>query len=303
MQLFYSDCFNIPLPAGHRFPGQKYGMLRESLLRHGVVRQTELLPSPLADIADIEAAHDPAYVEAVVQGGLTASEQRRIGLPWSEWLVRRSLATTGGAIAAARAAIETGFSAQLAGGTHHAHRDFGAGYCVFNDLAAVALTSLRDGRAARVAIIDLDVHQGDGNAAILRDVPGVFILDVYCEKNYPFRKFDPHLSVPLAAGTGDDAYLRALDEALPAVFAFRPDLVLYQAGVDPLREDRLGHLDLSYGGLMARDKMVFEACRKHGVPVSVAIGGGYAEPIEHSVTAYTNTFRAAMAAFRRGRPV
>ncbi len=298
MALFYSDLFNIPLPEGHRFPGHKYGLLRQSLLADGIVRQESLVVSPLAERADIEAAHTPNYVRAVLEGTLSSSDERRIGLPWTPFLARRALATAGGAIAAARQALATGFSGQLAGGTHHAHAAFGAGYCVFNDLAIVALKALRDGWAERVAIIDLDVHQGDGNAAILRDEPGVLILDMYCERNFPFRKVEPHLAVPLEAGLGDADYLRRLADALPAIIDFRPDLVLYQAGVDPLRLDSLGHLDMTHEGLEVRDRMVFEACAASGIPVSVAIGGGYSTPIGASVAAYANTFRAAKAVHR-----
>lgn len=297
MRFFYSDTFNLSLPAGHRFPGQKYGLLRQALIRDGVIGADQLHVSPFASLDEVCAAHDLAYVDAVRSGRLCQRDQRRIGLPWSPSLVERSLATIGGAIAAARCALETGFSAQLAGGTHHAHAGFGAGYCVFNDFAAVAINALRSGLVERVAIIDLDVHQGDGNAAILRGLPGVFILDIYCERNYPFRKVEPHLPVAMAAGTDDAGYLRALADALPAVFDFRPDLVLYQAGVDPLSHDKLGHLDLTDRGLMERDRMVLMACQSRGVPVSLAIGGGYSDPIVHSVAAYANTFRVAKSVY------
>jgi acetoin utilization deacetylase AcuC-like enzyme len=203
----------------------------------------------------------------------------------------------GGAVAAARAALETGFSAQLAGGTHHAHANFGSGYCVFNDFAIAALKALNEGWAERVAIIDLDVHQGDGNAAILGERRDVLILDVYCEKNFPFEKIRPHLPAPLEAGLSDGVYLSLLADLLSEVIAFRPGLVLYQAGVDPLGCDRLGHLDLSYEGLASRDRMVFEACKRAGIPLSLAIGGGYANPISLSVEAYANTFRVAKEVF------
>jgi acetoin utilization deacetylase AcuC-like enzyme len=199
----------------------------------------------------------------------------------------------GGAVEAARAALQLGFAATLAGGTHHAHAGFGSGYCIFNDFAILALKALRDGWAERVAIIDLDVHQGDGNAALLAGRNDVFVFDVYCEKNFPFRKVPAHLAVPLEAGLRDQAYLRRLAGVLPAIAAFRPDLVLYQAGVDPLCHDLLGYLDLSYEGLMARDRLVFQMCRKTGIPLSLAIGGGYASPVALSVKAYANSFRAA----------
>ena len=291
MRVYYSDTFNLPLPEGHRFPGQKYGMLRERLLREGLVAQQELHLSPLAEDSDIARAHDAAYVDAFESGTLGERVMRRIGFPWSEYLVRRTRASTGGAVASARAALADGISGQLAGGTHHAHWDFGAGYCIYNDQAVAALRALAEGWAARIAIIDLDVHQGDGTAAILGDHPSVFVFSMHGEKNFPFRKYESDLDVPLADGIEDDAYLRQLAEHLPAVFPFRPDLVLYQAGVDPLAEDKLGRLALTHDGLMARDEMVLGECARRAIPVAMAIGGGYANPIQPSVEAYANTYR------------
>ncbi len=297
MMFFHSDAYVIPLPEGHRFPGGKYRLLREALLSGGILSETQLHAAPLADIADILAVHGAGYVSAVLGGTLSASEQRRIGLPWSQHLASRVLATVGGAVEAARAALRTGFSAMLAGGTHHAHAGFGSGYCVFNDFAVVALKALREAWTDRVAIVDLDVHQGDGNAALLASRSDISILDMYCEKNFPFRKVLPNLAVPLEPGLEDHAYLARLAEFLPEILSFRPGLVLYQAGVDPLRHDLLGHLNLSYEGLAARDRMVFESCKKAGIPVSLAIGGGYANPVALSVEAYANSFRTAKQVF------
>jgi acetoin utilization deacetylase AcuC-like enzyme len=296
--VFYSDHFDLPLPAGHRFPGSKYGMLRRRLLSEGVLAEASLSPSPAASPDEIAAAHDPAYVEAIRTGAVSETAMRRIGFPWSEHIWTRSAATMGGALAAARRAIADGVSGQLAGGTHHAHYDFGAGYCVFNDFAIVTLTLLRERRAGRVAIVDLDVHQGDGNAAILGGREDIFIFSMHGAKNFPFRKEKSTLDVELADGAGDGAYLAALAEHLPAVWAFRPDLILYQAGVDPLKEDRLGRMALTHAGLIERDRMVLEGAKARGIPVSIAIGGGYAVPIEASVAAYANTWRAARDAFR-----
>lgn len=298
MKVFFSDHFDLSLPPGHRFPGTKYGMLRRRLIEAEILEETALRPSPLAAPEEIAAAHDPAYVDAVRTGTISPSAMRRIGFPWSEHIWRRSQATMGGALAAARAALDDGISGQLAGGTHHAHYDFGAGYCVFNDFAIAALTVLAERRAARIAIIDLDVHQGDGNAAILGGRADVFVFSMHGAKNFPFRKEKSTLDVELPDGAEDDDYLRTLAEHLPAIWAFRPDLVLYQAGVDPLKEDRLGRMALTHQGLMERDRMVLESARAHGVPVSIAIGGGYAQPIEASVEAYANTWRVAHQAFR-----
>lgn len=293
MQFFYSAAHDLPLPAGHRFPGQKYGMLRRKLLSDAIVGAEMLALAPQAGREDLLRAHDAGYVDAFERGTLDAKALRRIGLPWSDHLVRRSRATVGGALAAARSALRTGLSGQLAGGTHHAHRDFGSGYCVFNDFAVTALAVLAKGWVKRVAIVDLDVHQGDGNAAILADEPRVFVFSMHCDSNFPFRKVPSDLDVALPDGTEDAAYLRALHEAMPAVLAFRPELVLYQAGVDPLREDRLGRMNLSLAGLMGRDRLVLSQCSGAGIPVSMAIGGGYADPINATVEAYANTYRVA----------
>lgn len=293
MKVFYSDLFDLNLPAGHRFPGTKYGMLRRLLIEDGVLDEALMTPAQMIDDQSLLRAHAPEYVDAIDTGSISASAMRRIGFPWSAHIARRARATMGGALAAARSALETGLSGQLAGGTHHAHYDFGSGYCVFNDFAVTALSLLNEARVRRIAIIDLDVHQGDGNAAILGRREDVFVLSVHGEKNFPFRKFASDLDIALPDGVEDDAYLAALHEALPAVWAFNPDLILYQAGVDPLLEDKLGRMALSHDGLMARDRLVLSQARRRGVPVSMAIGGGYAGPITASVAAYANTWRVA----------
>ena len=298
MLLFYPDTPDLPLPQGHRFPASKYSQLRDRLVGRGVLGDWQFTASPPADIADLERAHAPDYVHAVLAGTLDPVIQRRIGLPWSETLVRRSRATVGGSLAAARQALRDGFSGQLAGGTHHAHRDFGSGYCVFNDLAVAALTLLAEGEIQRIAVIDLDVHQGDGNAALLTGNPGAFVLSLHGDKNFPFRKVPSDLDIALPDGTDDRAYLHALAEALDPIAGFRPDLVLYLSGADPLGSDTLGRLDLTHEGLIERDRLVLEFCRRRGIPVSIAIGGGYADPISDSVDAYENTFKVAHEVFR-----
>ena len=298
MLIFYPDTPDLPLPDGHRFPARKYRLLRDCIAQHRLLGNWKLAPSPLATLRELESAHSPAYVQAVLEGALAPDIQRRIGLPWSETLALRSRATVGGSLAAARQALRDGFSGQLAGGTHHAHRDFGSGYCVFNDLAVAALTLLAEGEVQRVAVVDLDVHQGDGNAALLTGQPGAFVLSVHGDKNFPFRKVPSDLDVALPDGTDDRAYLRALAGALDVITGFRPDLVLYLSGVDPLRSDTLGRLDLSFDGLAERDRFVLEFCRRRAIPVSIAIGGGYASPITDTVEAYANTFRVAREVFR-----
>jgi acetoin utilization deacetylase AcuC-like enzyme len=293
VQFFYPDVPELPLPDGHRFPAGKYRLLKLAIDQERLLGKAQLTASPLATRKQLLRAHSESYLDAMFDGAVAPDIMRRIGLPWSQTLVDRSRATTGGSLAAARAALRDGISGQLAGGTHHAHRDFGSGYCVFNDLAAAALALLDEAEVSRVAIVDLDVHQGDGNAAILGNDPRVFILSIQGAKNFPFHRVPATLDVELPDGTTDEAYLQALEGALEHVVAFRPELVLYLSGVDPLAADSLGRLSLTHKGLMARDRLVFETFRRRGVPVSIAIGGGYAKPIDLSVQAYANTFRVA----------
>ena len=293
MIFFASDQFDLKLPEGHRFPGQKYGMLRRELLATGVLREAQVAASPLAERADVLLAHDEGYVDALEDGSIEARAMRRIGFPWTAQIPLRGRRTVGGQLAAARVALQHGLSGQMAGGTHHAHRGFGAGFCIYNDQAATTLALLAEGLVDRVAIIDLDVHQGDGNAALLAGHPDVFILDVYGEKNFPFRKVAATRNVPLPDGCEDDAFLRAVEAHLTEVWQFGPDIVLYQAGVDPLSSDALGRLSVSFDGLVARDRLVLDGCRRRGIPCCMAIGGGYAKPIEDTVRAYANTYRVA----------
>ncbi len=293
MRFFYPDIPEIPLPPGHRFPAGKYRLLKELVQRERALGSADLAPSPIASREQLLAAHAPGYVQAMLDGTIDKDIVRRIGLPWSEILVQRARATVGGSLAAAREALQHGISGQLAGGTHHAHRDFGSGYCVFNDLAVAALTLLAERAVGRIAIIDLDVHQGDGNSAILGADPRVFILSIQGAKNFPFRRVASTLDVDLPDDTGDDAYLAALNDTLEPILAFRPDLVLYLSGADPLAEDTLGRLSLTHQGLARRDRVVFETFRYRAIPVAVAIGGGYAQPITATVEAYANTFRVA----------
>ncbi len=298
MRFYFPDTPELPLPQGHRFPRSKYRLLKEKLERDGVLEGATLVASPSADDDHILRAHDAAYVAAVANGDLARDAQRLIGLPWSEVLALRARVVVGGALAAAREALATGLSGQLAGGTHHAHRDFGSGFCVFNDLAVTALALIAERRLDRIAIVDLDVHQGDGNAAILAGNAAVLVASVHGERNFPFAKMTSDIDVGLADGTGDDDYLAALMPVLEQVAAFRPELILYLSGADPLVSDTLGRLSLSFAGMIARDRAVFALARRLGVPVSIAIGGGYADPISDTVEAYANTFRAAREVLR-----
>lgn len=293
MPFYFPDTPALPLPEGHRFPAAKYQLLHDASVRERLFDGIGLAPAPAAAMHELALAHDEAYIREVLDGTLAAEAQRRIGIPWSGALRDRSLATVGGALAAARDALDDGIAGQLAGGTHHAHRGFGSGYCVFNDLAVTALKLLADGRVTRVSILDCDVHQGDGTAAILSGVGAVQTISIHGAKNFPFRKVASDLDIDLPDGTGDAAYLTALDRALDAVADFSPDILLYLSGADVLAEDRLGRLSLSLPGLEARDLAVFRFAAARALPVSMAIGGGYAEPIEHSVAGYLATLRAA----------
>lgn len=294
---FYPDTPQLPLPDGHRFPANKYGLLRAKLVGDGVIEEAWLRPGPQATRDELLAAHDGRYVDAIADGSIDPEIMRRIGLPWSEVLAKRSRATVGGTLAAARRALVDGISGQLAGGTHHAHFDFGSGFCTFNDFAVASELLLREGNCERIAVLDVDVHQGDGNGSLLRDNPDVLVISIHGEKNFPFRKVACDIDIGLPDGTEDRAYLGHLADALAAIAAHRPDLMLYNSGVDPLISDRLGRLSLSFDGLAQRDTLVFEFARRHAVPIVIAIGGGYATPIEDSVRAYANTFIAAKTVF------
>jgi acetoin utilization deacetylase AcuC-like enzyme len=293
-RLFYTDKYEIPLPAGHRFPIQKYRLLRDLLAIDG---NFVFEPAPLSDREVIELVHDSAYVSAFLQGALSPQAIRRIGFPWSEGLVKRTLASVGGTLAATREALKTGWGGNLAGGTHHAFRGEGSGFCVFNDIA-IAVQWLRStGQAERIAIVDLDVHQGDGTAQIFQDEPNVLTLSMHCEVNFPFRKQQSKIDIAFAEGVEDEEYLRALQQVLPRVFDFHPELVFFQAGVDPLESDALGKLKLTREGLKARDLAVISAVHDRKLPLVITIGGGYSAPIELTAEAHANTFRIAAAIF------
>ncbi len=293
-RLFYTDQYAIDLPPEHRFPMPKYRTIRELLSADGWF---EFVAAPMASAETVELAHDPAYVARFLAGALSAQEMRRIGFPWSEQLVRRTMASVGGTLSATEEALSTGWGGTLAGGTHHAFRGQGSGYCVFNDIA-VAIESLRQARrVSRVAVVDLDVHQGDGTAHIFADDTSVLTFSMHCETNFPFRKQQSKIDVSLTEGTGDEEYLAQLEAVLPRVFEFRPEIVFYQSGVDGLYADALGRLKLTHEGLKQRDRLVMAAVRAAGVPFVVTLGGGYANPIELTAEAHANTFRVAADIF------
>lgn len=299
MKLFYADHFVLPLPEGHRFPMEKYARLRERLMGSGLFGADDFHVPEAASDSELLRAHDAGYVQRVVRGTLDKNDIRRIGFPWSEAMVERSRRSAGATLAACRAALEDGCAANLAGGTHHAFRDRGEGFCVFNDAAIAALAMRAEGRVERVAIIDCDVHQGNGTAAILANRPECFTFSIHGARNYPFDKECSDLDVELPDGTTDDTYLTALQAALGPVFARgKPDMVIYLAGADPYEDDRLGRLKLTKAGLAERDQLVFDKVRQRGLPIAMAMAGGYARNIDDTVEIHTNTVCAAARHFR-----
>jgi acetoin utilization deacetylase AcuC-like enzyme len=288
VKIYYTDHFVLPLPPGHRFPMAKYSMLRERVETAGL--PVRLCMPHAATDEEILRAHDVDYLRRVQNGELTAAELRRIGFPWTPQMVERSRRSAGATIEACRAATGEGVAVSLAGGTHHAFRAHGAGYCVFNDSAIAALAMQAEGRAGRVLIVDCDVHQGDGTAAILCDDPSVFTLSIHAAGNFPFRKQASDLDIALPDGTGDEVYLAALEHGLcSALSASQPDLAIYLAGADPFVGDRLGRLALTKAGLRARDRLVLALCREAGVAIAVTMAGGYARNIEDTVQIHFST--------------
>jgi|APDOM4702015191_1054821.scaffolds.fasta_scaffold00707_4 acetoin utilization deacetylase AcuC-like enzyme len=310
MQAFYADHFVLPLPEGHRFPMGKYARLRDRLAQRcpGIrLRQAE----PASD-GELALAHTPRYVSAVAEGLLSPADQREIGFPWTPRMAERARGSVGATIQAARAALldGEGVAANLAGGTHHAQSDKGSGYCVFNDAAVAARLMQaewhrRHRKLLRVAVIDLDVHQGNGTAAIFRDDDTVFTLSMHGARNFPFRKQPSDLDVELPDGCTDRPYLAALDQALDTLWrshgAALPGLVFYVAGADPHEGDRLGRLALTHEGLAERDRRVFAACRERGIAVAVSMAGGYGRDIDDSVSAHLATLEAAFDSWQRWR--
>lgn len=294
MKVFYSDHFVLPLPEGHRFPMIKYSLLRERVARDGICGPGELRTPRAVTDEEILRAHAPDYLERVVSGTLTEKEVRRIGFPWSERMVERSRRASGGTLGACLAALEEGSAANLAGGTHHAFSDMGEGYCVFNDSAIAARALQAAGLVERVVVIDTDVHQGNGTAAILHGDPTVFTFSIHGAKNFPFNKEESDLDAPLPDGADDTGFLQTLDEGLgTALDAADADLAIYLAGADPFEGDRLGRLCVTKSGLAERDRIVLEACKERGIPVAVTMAGGYARDVEDTVDVHFQSIRRA----------
>ena len=294
MKVFYSDHFVLPLPEEHRFPMVKYSMLRERVAKAGVCGPGEMrVPRPVSD-AEILRSHEEGYLRRVVDGTLTEKEMRRIGFPWSERMVERSRRASGGTLGACLAALEEGFAANLAGGTHHAFADRGEGYCVFNDSAIAARAVQAEGLVERVVVVDTDVHQGNGTAAILGGDPSVFTFSIHGARNFPFRKEESDLDVALPDGADDVEYLDALEGALEkALDRSGAQLAIYLAGADPYEDDRLGRLRVSKEGLAERDRLVLESCRERGIPVAVTMAGGYAREVDDTVDIHFQSIERA----------
>lgn len=297
MHVFYSDTFEFPLPPGHTFPLVKYRLLRERVAAWPAASGVQLLVAPRVTRDELLLVHTGDYVDAFVRGALSAEHQTRIGLPWSPALVERTLRSCGGTVAAARTALRDGVAIYLAGGTHHARADRGAGYCVFNDCAVAARIVQRESHRSRVLIVDTDVHQGDGTAAIFAGDERVFTFSIHGAENFPAAKATSDLDVALPSGTGDEVYLQQLRAALVTAFAAAaPQFVFFLSGADPFTGDRLGRLALSKAGLLARDRLVVAACRAAQVPFVTVMGGGYARAIDDTVDVYEATVRCVVEA-------
>ncbi len=293
--------YTFPLPPGHRFPIEKYDRLRQRVLDEGIVHERTLHDPARVPLEHLLRVHTSDYVEGFVGGTLAAADVRRIGFPWSTELVERSLRAAGGTCEAAAFAVEHGLAMNLAGGTHHAFPDHGEGFCVFNDVAVAIRALQSSGRIARAAIIDLDVHQGNGTHAIFAGDTSVFTFSMHGGRNYPFHKVPGNLDVELDDGTGDDAYLSRLERELPGVLSrARADLVVYLAGADVHADDKLGRLRLSTEGLARRDVLVLQHCREVGIPVAITIAGGYGRDVDTTVSLHAQTARiAAQFAYSR----
>jgi len=296
----YTDRYTCEIGEGHRFPMGKYMLVRDRLLADGTLGPGDLAePEPAPD-DDLLLVHTEDYVARLSRGDLTAREVRRLGFPWSPGLVLRARAAVAGTLAAARRALDLGYGANLAGGTHHAFPGHGEAFCVLNDMAVTIRRLRRDGRVRRVAIVDCDVHQGNANAEIFAGEPDTFTFSMHGSGNYPLYKKASSIDIELPRGTGDDEFLGALDSVLPGLIdRFRPDLVLYQGGVDAHEHDRLGTLSLTTEGLALRDRYVFETCREAGVAVVSTMGGGYGRELATTVEAHANTVRELKDVFCR----
>lgn len=302
MKIFYCDHFDLPLPPDHRFPIQKYTRLRERVQAMGLIPPHDWCEAEPATDEQLLRVHSPSYLHKVVSGSLTERELRRLGFPWSHGMVERSRRSVGGTIGACQAALADGLAVSLAGGTHHAGYEHGEGFCVFNDVVVGARAMQATDQVGRVLIVDCDVHQGNGTAALCANDPTIFTFSIHAEKNFPFRKYPSDLDIGLADGVGDTEYLDALELGLlQALSVAHADMVIYLAGADPYVGDRLGRLAISKAGLSARDQLVYDQCQSMGLPIATVMSGGYAPNIDDIVDIHVQTVTlAAMMVYNRG---
>lgn len=300
VHFFHSDRFVPQLPEGHRFPIEKYGLVREQLLYEGVIAEADLIEATPVAEDDLLRVHTTRYWGAMRDLKLTPREMRRIGFPQSATLVDRSRRSVQGTLLAAQHALDYGCGINLAGGTHHAYANHGEGFCLLNDIAVAARWLLDQRRVKQILIVDLDVHQGNGNARLFAAEPRVFTFSMHCQANYPLRKEQSDLDLGLPIDTEDSTYLHQLAATLPGLIErVRPDFVFFQAGVDVLATDKLGRLALTHSGCRTRDEMLLSLCQKHQIPLAISMGGGYSERVADTVMAHANTFRLAVEVFGR----
>ena len=298
--IIYHPSYNIPLPENHRFPGTKYSALIKELESTGIIENyLKYLPKP-ATVEYLSIAHDPVYIRAIETGNLSKQQQTKLGLPWSKALLQRSFLAPSGTLLAAQLALQTGVACHAAGGTHHAHWDFGAGFCVFNDLAYAARALIAMKLAKRILILDCDVHQGDGTASILSNDMDIFTCSIHCAENYPQKKANSDLDFPIPRGSGDEEYLSTLAQCLNELdrINFVPDLILYDAAVDVHNNDKLGLLKMTSDGIYYRDQVVLSHFKDRQVPVATTIGGGYGETHEEVAQRHSIVFSAVQSVFR-----
>lgn len=296
-RLYYSPYYYADIGEGHVFPIRKFELVRDLLLKEGTLTEEEIIAPKPAKIEDLLLVHTEDYINRLISGELTAKEIRKLGLPWSKSLVRRSFHAISGTINAARNALEFGIASNLAGGTHHAYPDRGEGFCVLNDVAVAIRVLQREKLAERFLIVDCDVHQGNGTAFIFKDSPEVFTFSMHGAKNYPLFKETSNLDIELADGTSDREFLDTLEQALPRIFLHNPDVIFYLGGADPFEKDKLGRLNLSIEGLMKRDELVLQFAKEHHTPIVTTMSGGYALDINDTVEIHANTIRAVKKVF------
>lgn len=296
LEVFYNDFFEVSLKDGHRFPMQKYRLIREMLIEEDILSLDQLVKAHLCKANDLYLAHDPNYVNDVINLSLNPKVARCVGLPLTTEMVNRALSSMDAVIKSAYSALQNGFSASICGGTHHASYDKGEGFCYFNDFAVVCRKLFTENPSIKILILDMDVHQGNGNSSILGGDDFVDIISFHGANNYPFRKIPSTLDVEFENDTGDDEYLYKLKETLKTLSSNKYDLILYQAGVDSLIHDKLGNLSLSFKGLMQRDKMIFEFAKN--TPISMSLGGGYSDPIADTVRACVNCYKVAKSIYK-----